>query len=79
MFEYHDCSNTNSLPPVDIILARDVLSFLPEKSQQSIVADFAEKLKGNGIVILGRNESLESDNKWSVNKSGSVTIFGKNK
>ncbi len=77
MFEYHDCANTNSLPPIDIIFARDLLSFLPAKSQEIIVADFAEKLKGNGIAIIGQNETLEKNSKWSPKKIGSVTIFGK--
>ena len=77
MFEYHDCANTNNLPSCDIIFARDVLSFLSESAQQTVVADFSEKLKGNGIVILGQNESLEENPKWSATKVGTVTIFGK--
>ncbi|WP_294430028.1 CheR family methyltransferase [uncultured Treponema sp.] len=77
MFEYHDCANTNNLPSCDIIFARDVLSFLPESSQQTIVADFSEKLKGNGIVFLGQNESLEENPNWSAKTVGTVTIFGK--
>ena len=77
MFEYHDCVNNNTLPPIDIIFARDVLSFLPEKSQMAIISDFGEKLKGNGIAILGQNESLEDNDKWSANKVGSIKIFGK--
>ena len=79
MFEYHDCANNNTLPPIDIIFARDVLSFQPEKAQASIIADFGEKLKGNGIVILGQNESLEGNDKWSTTTVGSVKVFGKNK
>ncbi|MBQ0050917.1 MAG: chemotaxis protein CheW [Treponema sp.] len=77
MFEYHDCANTNALPACDIIFARDVLSFLPAASQQTISADFAEKLKGNGIVVLGQNESLEGNAAWSAKTVGSITIFEK--
>jgi len=77
MFEYHDCANTNNLPSCDIIFARDLLSFLTEPAQQTVVADFSEKLKGNGIVILGQNESLEENPKWSTTKVGTITIFGK--
>jgi purine-binding chemotaxis protein CheW len=58
IFEYHDISNENTLPEVDIILARDVLSFLPAQEQTRIIADFSEKLKTRGIVIMGRNEEL---------------------
>ncbi|MCL2722043.1 MAG: chemotaxis protein CheW [Treponema sp.] len=58
VFEYHDITNENSLPEVDIILARDVVSFLPAQEQTRIIADFSEKLKTRGIVIMGRNEEL---------------------
>jgi len=77
LFEYHDCAHTNNLPTCDIIFARDVLSFLPEASQQTIIADFSEKLKGNGIVILGQNETLEENTKWAAKAIGNITIFGK--
>jgi purine-binding chemotaxis protein CheW len=58
VFEYHDITNENSLPEIDIILARDVVSFLPAQEQTRIVADFSEKLKTRGIAIIGRNEEL---------------------
>jgi len=58
IFEYHDITNDNTLPEVDIILARDIISFLPEDEQGRAIADFSEKLKNNGIVIMGRNEEL---------------------
>ena len=77
MFEYHDCANTNNLPSCDIIFARDVLSFLPEQTQMSIVNEFTEKLKGNGVVFLGQNESLEGNPKWSTTKVGTINIYGK--
>ena len=58
IFEYHDITNDNTLPEVDMILVRDVLSFLPEAEQGKAILDFSEKLKNNGIVIVGRNEEL---------------------
>lgn len=78
MFEYHDCTNTNSLPACDIIFARDLLSFLPAATQQSVVSDFAEKLKGNGIVFVGQNETLEKNPAWTAKKVDKITIFEKN-
>lgn len=80
MFEYHDCANTNALPPVDIVLARDVLSFLSADVQKKLADDFGEKLKGNGIAIVGQNEvltNLDTSGKWSEQSVGSVTIFNK--
>lgn len=78
MFEYHDCTNTNALPSCDIIFARDILSFLPAATQQTVVADFAEKIKGNGIVFVGQNETFEKNSAWKVKKVGQINIFEKN-
>lgn len=77
MFEYHDCANTNSLPVCDIIFARDLISFLPLASQKVLETDFDEKLKGNGVIILGQNETLEGAGKWLAHKDGTVTFFTK--
>lgn len=77
MFEYHDCTNSNSLPMVDIVFARDVLSFLPVESQNMVVGDFDEKLKGNGIIILGSGESLGKGSNWGEKTVGSLTYYNK--
>jgi len=66
VFEYHDITNENALPELDIILARDIVSFLPEGEQSKVIADFSEKLKSRGIVILGRNEELSGVDWQSV-------------
>jgi purine-binding chemotaxis protein CheW len=58
VFEYHDITNDNSLPDLDIILIRDVISFMPETEQARMIANFSEKLKNRGVIILGRNEEL---------------------
>jgi purine-binding chemotaxis protein CheW len=58
VFEYHDVTNENTLPEMDIILVRDVISYLPVSEQTRIIADFSEKLKTRGVVIVGRNEEL---------------------
>ncbi|MDR1240109.1 MAG: chemotaxis protein CheW [Treponema sp.] len=58
VFEYHDVLNENPLPELDIILARDILSFLPKQDQERFITGFPEKLKSRGLVIPGRNEEL---------------------
>jgi purine-binding chemotaxis protein CheW len=58
IFEYHDITNENTQPEVDMILVRDVISFLPAQEQTRIIADFSEKLRNQGIIIMGRNEEL---------------------
>jgi len=58
IFEYHDVTNENTLPEMDIIIARDVISYMPAQEQTRLLADFSEKLKSRGVVLLGRNEEL---------------------
>lgn len=76
-FEYHDCSNTSAMPNVDIIFCRDVLSFMPQDKQNSVLEDFEEKLKGNGIIILGSNEVLTNRVNWSEREIGQISVYTK--
>jgi purine-binding chemotaxis protein CheW len=73
-FEYHDVLNGNHLPELDFIVARDFLSFLAVQDQDKMIADFAEKLKKQGVVILGRNEQL-SDDEWQSIAKEPVSAF----
>jgi len=78
LFEYHDCVHQNAVPDVDIILARDVLSFLTVPNQTSILSEFREKLKGSGVVILGQNEAMPKRDGWLRNQASSgIVIFSK--
>jgi purine-binding chemotaxis protein CheW len=58
VFEYHDVVHDSTLPDLDIILVRDMLSYLPEEDQNRLVERFSDKLKDKGVVFLGRNEEL---------------------
>ena len=77
MFEYHDCKNTNALPMVDIIFARDILSLLDENAQETVVSDFLEKMKGNGIVIIGENEAMPSNFNFGEKTVDKIVAYGK--
>ena len=77
MFEYHDIANSNALPMADIIFARDVLSLLTPEVQKNVLADFEEKLKGNGVLFLGENESVGAGKSWGERTEGSLTYFNK--
>jgi purine-binding chemotaxis protein CheW len=76
VFEYHDILNDNPLPDLDIILARDILSFLPVQEQAKMIAGFGEKLKNRGLVILGRNEVI-SESGWQPVAKDPVSAFGR--
>jgi purine-binding chemotaxis protein CheW len=74
IFEYHDILNDNPLPELDIILIRDVLSFIPVQDQGRIIEGFKEKMKSKGIVILGRHETL-SGVYWEFVGKDPVSVF----
>jgi len=66
LFEYHDVLNMNPYPELDIILSRDLLSFLPAMEQKRVLTDFADKLKGRGLAIVGKNERIRWEDWKSV-------------
>ncbi|GHV83128.1 chemotaxis protein W [Spirochaetia bacterium] len=68
VFEYHDITNENTLPELDMVFVRDTLSFITLAGQEKVLADCREKLKVNGIVILGANEKISSPGWKSVGK-----------
>ena len=77
MFEYHDCKHTNALPAVDIVFARDILSLLDEKAQESVVNDFIEKMKGNAVAIIGENEEMPDSFSFGENAVGTLVAYTK--
>ena len=76
MFEYHDCVNTNNLPPVDIVFTRDLVSFLPESSQKTLLSEFSEKIKGNGVIIVGDNENIVVPG-WNKKDEAGISVYAK--
>jgi purine-binding chemotaxis protein CheW len=74
LFEYHDVLNENPLPDLDIILARDLVSFFNEQQQGKIMADFSEKLKPRGVIMLGANEELP-EGEWIPIGKGAVSAY----
>lgn len=77
LFEYHDCNNQNNVPNMDIIVSRDVLSFLNPKQQMTLIQDFSEKLKDNGMVYLGQNEAMPQHSGWLRHVNGNIISFSK--
>jgi len=74
VFEYHDVLNENPLPALDIILVRDVLSYLSDQEQSKVIESFKEKVKANGLVILGKNEELSGAD-WNTLSKDPVSMF----
>ena len=69
LFEYHDVTHDNQFAPVDLIIARDILSYLTVNDQQKLIEIFYEKLKPGGILITGVNEVIIGDGWEALNNS----------
>ncbi|MDA3938035.1 MAG: chemotaxis protein CheW [Spirochaetia bacterium] len=76
LFEYHDITHPNTFPTVDIIVARDILSFLGYSEQLRMIAEFQEKLVPGGLLIIGQNEELPV-NDWKKIKNNNITAYRK--
>jgi purine-binding chemotaxis protein CheW len=74
-FEFHDVMNANALPPLDLILCRDMISLLAPIDQKRLISDFIDKLKPNGVVLCGANEGLGEG--WAPAGAGAVQAFRK--
>lgn len=77
LFEYHNVLHSNPFPDVDLILARDILSFQEREDQKILETEFMEKLKPGGILITGLNEKIVSDGFEEIS-TGSVRAYKKN-
>jgi purine-binding chemotaxis protein CheW len=77
MFEYHDVLNANPFPELDIVLARDLLSFLSPADQVRVFNDFSDKLKSRGILILGKNERPVPIDDWASLGSPDISAWSR--
>lgn len=77
LFEYHDILNTNPFEHLDLVVARDILSFLKLGNQKKLLNDFWENLKVGGILMLGSNEIVLDQNDWAVIEENNLVAFSK--
>ncbi len=75
LFEYHDVTHTNAVPNVDIIMARDIISFLPPKQQASVLNEFSDKTASGALLILGQNEHISETLGWQHVGSAVVNAY----
>lgn len=74
-FEFHDVLNSSPLPPLDLVVTRDLLSYLAPADQNRLLGDFSEKLKPSGALVLGANE--RPGGAWTALSPGAVTAYRK--
>ena len=76
LFEYHDVLHPNPIPEVDLILARDIVSFMPKTDQNRLLQECNEKLKPGGILLLGANEEVTTPD-WELVESSGIVAYRK--
>lgn len=76
LFEYHDVLHANPFPEVDLIFARDILSFQTQQNQNKLVLEFNEKLKPGGLLFIGENEEIKYPDFENIS-SGRIRAYRK--
>lgn len=66
LFEYHDISNNHGLPPLDLVIARDVISFMSSELQKRVFEEINGLMKRGGCLILGKNEVPPNNGNWEL-------------
>ncbi len=61
LFEFHDILHLNPYDNLQLIVVRDVLSFLDVNDQNRLIEEFYDKLRPGGYLLLGKNEKLGHD------------------
>ncbi len=78
LFEYHDILHGNPFPDVDLIVARDIASFMSKQDQDKLIRVFSEKLRSGGLLVLGKNERI-AGNEWETVEQAGLTAYRKNR
>ena len=75
LFEFSDVRHTGTIPPCDIIVIRDLLSFLPERDQRRVIALIEEQADESTLVVTGTNEDLAAMSGFEEVAHGTVRAF----
>ncbi|MFW5784405.1 MAG: CheR family methyltransferase, partial [Spirochaetota bacterium] len=75
LFEYSEVTNASSVPPCDLIVIRDVLSFLSERDQRRVLEMIEDRAKDKTIVVPGANEDLLPVGGFTEVTQGAVRAF----
>ena len=77
LFEYHDITNDNTLPKLDMVVMRDTVSYLTPERQSAVFAVLDEFLKPGGLLLLGINEKPINPDAWEKVENAGVVGYKK--
>jgi purine-binding chemotaxis protein CheW len=75
LFEFSDVLHTGGMPRMDMVVARDLLSYHREDEQRRILDTFEETLKPGGVLLLGDNERVFDGASWHEIVGDSLTVY----
>ena len=58
-----------------MVFARDLLSLIAKESQDYVISDFIEKMKGNAVAVVGEHEVLPASYGFGENTVGALTAY----
>lgn len=77
MFEFRDLENLEVFSRLDMVIVRDVISFLKEDLQRRVLQVILDNMKDNGVLILGQNEVLPDLNGWEDLSGNGISAYRK--
>ncbi|MBN2657086.1 MAG: chemotaxis protein CheW [Spirochaetales bacterium] len=77
MFEFRDLENLEVFSRLDMVIIRDVLSFLKVDLQNRVIQVILDNLKDNGVLILGQNERLPNLSGWEDISANGISAYRK--
>ncbi len=77
MFEFRDLENLEVFSRLDMVIIRDVLSFLKKDLQKRVVQVIWDNMKENGVLILGQNEILPDLDGWEDISGNGICAYRK--
>lgn len=75
IFEYHDIAHNNMVPKLDLVIARDIISFLDLNTQTEFFKFLNEMVKPQGILLLGKNETMPDSTGWDTIEESNLTVY----
>ncbi len=77
LFEFSDVTHHQTVPPCDLIVIRDVLSFLQEEDQRRVISLIAEQTAVTTLVVTGAHEDLHEMSDYVEVSRGPVRAYRK--
>ena len=75
LFEFSDILTSNGLPKMDIIVTRDVVSYMKSAQQANLFEQIDEQLKTGGVLMLGDNETPPTDTALTRLQTKTAAMF----